>query len=156
MKEAISENRKELSPNAPRLETLLIAKDKIRELIGPGGKMVKEICETTGVKIDIADDGLVSIFGTNKEKVAKALETVKAIGCMPEIGSVFEGTVVKIAEFGAFVAIAGGKEGLVHISNISNKRTERVSDALSVGQSVRVKIMDIDDRNRIKLSMRDV
>ncbi len=156
MNNTISEHSRELNPNAPRIEVVLIDKDKIKDLIGPGGKNIKEICETTGAKIDIEDDGTVSIFSNNQHNLEKALEMVKSIGCLPEIGSVFTGSVVKITDFGAFVAIAEGKEGLVHISNISEKRIDKVSDVLKVGQQVKVKILDIDSKNRIKLTMKGV
>lgn len=156
MAEAISEHKSELNPSAPRMESILIDKDRIRDLIGPGGKMIKEICEKTGAKIDISDNGSVSIFSSNKEKLDMALDLVRAIGCMPDIGTMYTGTVTKITDFGAFVSIGSGKEGLVHISNISDKRVEKVSDALKVGQEVRVKILDIDEKNRIKLTMKDV
>ncbi len=156
MNETISQSRSNLPPTAPRIEVVLIDKDRIKDLIGPGGKMIKEICEKTGAKIDIEDNGTVSIFSSNKESLDIALEMVRSVGCMPDIGSVFTGKVVKITDFGAFVSISGGKEGLVHISNISDKRIEKVSDILKYGQEVRVKIIDIDDKNRIKLSMKNI
>lgn len=156
MNETILSHRTELNPSAPRIEVVLIDRDRIKDLIGPGGKMIKEICEKTEAKINIEDNGTVSIFSSNKENLDKALEMVRAVGCMPDIGSVFVGNVVKITDFGAFISIAGGKEGLVHISNISEKRVEKVSDVLKRGQEVRVKIIDIDDKNRIKFSMTDL
>ncbi|MDR1488310.1 MAG: polyribonucleotide nucleotidyltransferase [Holosporales bacterium] len=154
MSQAIVEGRKNRSPNAPSMATIMIDKDRIRDLIGPGGKIIKEICERTGAKIDIDDNGLVSVFSRNQKGLEEALEIVKGIGCMPEIGAIFAGTVVKITDFGAFVSITGGREGLIHISNISNKRVEKVSDILSLNQKVNVKVLDIDDRNRIKLTMK--
>jgi polyribonucleotide nucleotidyltransferase len=154
MRETISENREEMSSSAPRIEVVLIDKDRIRDLIGPGGKMIKEICEKTGAKIDIEDDGTVSIFSSNSSGMKMAISMIKSVGCMPDIGTIFLGNVVKITDFGAFVSLGGGKEGLLHISNISNKRIEQVSDVLKVGQEVKVKILDIDDRNRIKLTMK--
>ncbi|MDR2075034.1 MAG: polyribonucleotide nucleotidyltransferase [Holosporales bacterium] len=154
MREAISENRDEMSPSAPRIEIVLIDKDKIRDLIGPGGKMIKEICEKTGAKIDIEDDGTVSVFSSNKVGMETAISMIKSVGCMPDVGAIFIGNVVKITDFGAFVSLEGGREGLLHISNISNKRVEQVSDVLKIGQEVKVKILDIDDRNRIKLTMK--
>jgi polyribonucleotide nucleotidyltransferase len=156
MENVICEHKKELSSNAPRIQILYLDKNKIKDLIGPGGKMIRSICDTTGAKIDIEDSGVVSVFSNNAENMNKALEMIKMVGCSPEIGTVFTGSVVKIADFGAFVSIGGGKEGLVKIGDISNKRIEKVSDVLVVGQEVKVKILSIDERNRIKLSMKNV
>lgn len=133
----------------------MIDKDKIRDLIGPGGKVIKELCDRTQAKIDIDDNGIVSIFSSDKKKMEEAVSAVKSICCPPDIGAVFDGKVVKIADFGAFVSI-GNKEGLVHISNIADHKIKAVSDVLKVGQEVRVKVIDIDDKNRIKLSMKGV
>jgi len=155
MNSVISNAKSELSNNAPRVETLLIDKDKIRDLIGPGGKTIKEICEKTQSKIDIDDNGVVSIFSSDKEKMEATVSIVKSICCPPDIGAIFNGKVVKITDFGAFVSI-GNKEGLVHISNICNHKIKSVADVLKLGQEVRVKVIDIDDKNRIKLSMKDV
>lgn len=155
MNNAISESKSELSENAPRVETIMIDKDKIRDLIGPGGKVIKELCERTQAKIDIDDNGVVSIFSSDKKKLDEAVSAIKSICCPPDIGSVFDGKVVKITDFGAFVSI-GNKEGLVHISNIADHKIKAVSDVLHVGQDVRVKVIDIDDKNRIKLSMKGV
>lgn len=155
MNSVISNAKSDLNANAPRVETLLIDKDKIRDLIGPGGKVIKEICEKTQSKIDIDDDGVVSIFSSDKEKMEETLSIVKSICCPPDVGSVFNGKVVKITDFGAFVSI-GNKEGLVHISNITNHKVKSVADVLKLGQEVRVKVIDIDEKNRIKLSMKDV
>ncbi|MDR1391398.1 MAG: polyribonucleotide nucleotidyltransferase [Holosporales bacterium] len=155
MNKAISKARSELCESAPRVETILIDKDKIRELIGPGGKVIKEICEKTQTKIDISDNGTVSIFSSDKKNMEEAISSIKAVCCPPDIGSVFDGKVVKITDFGAFVAI-GNKEGLIHISNITDHKIKSVSDVLAVGKNVKVKVIDIDDKNRIKLSMRDV
>lgn len=155
MNSVISTAKSNLNTNAPRVETLLIDKDKIRDLIGPGGKVIKEICEKTQSKIDIDDNGVVSIFSSDKEKMEETLSLVKSICCPPEIGSIFDGKVTKITDFGAFVSI-GNKEGLVHISNIADHKIKSVSDVLKVGQDVRVKVIDIDEKNRIKLSMKNI
>ena len=155
MNDTISKAKGELSENAPRVETLTIDKDKIKDLIGPGGKIIKEICERTQAKIEIDDNGIVSIFSADKEKMDDALASVKAICCPPEIGTIFDGKVVKITDFGAFVSF-GNKEGLVHISQIADHKIKRVSDVLKVGQNVRVKVIDIDDKNRVKLSMKGI
>jgi polyribonucleotide nucleotidyltransferase len=156
MNKVITESRKDLNPEAPRVEVIMIDKDKIKDLIGPGGKMIKEICAKTGAKIDVEDDGTISVFSSNSENLNMALDIIRSIGVMPEVGTVFNGIVSKITDFGAFVAIGGGREGLVHISNISDRRINKVSDVLKVGQKVKVKIIDIDERNRIKLSMKGV
>lgn len=155
MNSVISNAKSELSNSAPRVETLLIDKDKIRDLIGPGGKTIKEICEKTQSKIDIDDNGIVSIFSSDKEKMKETVSIVKSICCPPDIGAIFNGKVVKITDFGAFVSI-GNKEGLVHISNICDHKIKSVADVLKLGQEVRVKVIDIDDKNRIKLSMKAV
>ena len=155
MNSVISNAKSELSNSAPRVETLLIDKDKIRDLIGPGGKTIKEICEKTQSKIDIDDNGVVSIFSSDKEKMEETVSIVKSICCPPDIGAIFNGKVVKITDFGAFVSI-GNKEGLVHISNICDHKIKSVADVLKLGQEVRVKVIDIDDKNRIKLSMKAV
>ena len=155
MNDTISKAKGELSESAPRVETLTIDKDKIKDLIGPGGKIIKEICERTQAKIEIDDNGIVSIFSADKEKMNDALASVKAICCPPEIGTIFDGKVVKITDFGAFVSF-GNKEGLVHISQIADHKIKRVSDVLKVGQNVRVKVIDIDDKNRVKLSMKGI
>ncbi len=155
MNSVISNAKSDLNANAPRVETLVIDKDKIRDLIGPGGKVIKEICEKTQSKIDIDDDGVVSIFSSDREKMEETLSIVKSICCPPDIGSVFNGKVIKITDFGAFVSI-GNKEGLVHISNIADHKVKSVADVLKLGQEVKVKVIDIDEKNRIKLSMKDV
>lgn len=155
MNTAISSARSELNENAPRVETLVIDKDKIRDLIGPGGKIIKEICERTKAKIDIDDNGVVSIFSSDKNKMEEALAAVKSICLPPAIGTLFDGKVTKITDFGAFVSI-GNKEGLVHISNIADHKIKDVSEVLKVGQDVKVKVIDIDEKNRIKLSMKNI
>ncbi|MDR2667280.1 MAG: polyribonucleotide nucleotidyltransferase [Holosporales bacterium] len=155
MNSVIPTARSELSETAPRVKTIMIDKDKIRELIGPGGKVIKEICEQTQAKIDIDDNGTVSVFAVDKEKMDCAISSIKSICCPPEVGTIFDGKVAKITDFGAFVTI-GNKDGLVHISNISRNKIRFVADVLQVGQSVRVKVIGIDDRGKIKLSMKDL
>ncbi|GHT89026.1 polyribonucleotide nucleotidyltransferase [Alphaproteobacteria bacterium] len=155
MNKTIATARGDINENAPRIEIISIAKDKIRDLIGPGGKNIKEICENTKAKIDIDDNGNVSIFSANKELMEQAVNAIKGICCLPNIGDAFSGSVVKITDFGAFVSI-GNREGLVHISNISTSRINSVSDVLKVGQTVKVKVLDIDDKGRIKLTMKNV
>ena len=155
MNKTIMTAKTELNESAPRVETIMIDKDRIRDLIGPGGKIIKEICERTKAKIDIDDNGVVSIFSSNKEKLDEALASIREICLPPAVGTVFTGKVTKITDFGAFVSI-GNKEGLVHVSNISDQKVKNVADVLKYGQEVRVKVIEIDDKNRIKLSMKGV
>jgi polyribonucleotide nucleotidyltransferase len=154
MERAIGSGRAELSENAPRLEVILIDKEKIRDLIGPGGKIIKEICDRTKVKIDVKDDGAVSVFSSDRRRMAEAIEMIKSACCPPDIGAVFSGKVVKVVEFGAFISIGNNKEGLVHISNISDGKVVSVSEVLKHGQDVRVKVIGVDERGKIKLSMK--
>ena len=155
MNSTISQPKEELSGNAPRISKIKIDKEKIRDLIGPGGKIVKEICDKTNSKIEIDDDGTVNIFAANKTNMEEATNAVKAICCPPEIGSVYDGIVTKITDFGAFVSI-GAREGLVHISQISETKVKSVKDALKEGQQVKVKVTGVDDKNRIKLTMKGI
>lgn len=146
--------REELSPYAPRIISFRINPDKIREVIGPGGKMINEIIDETGVEIDIEDDGLIMITSVNQEGAARAKKWIEEITEEPEVGKVYDGTVVKIMDFGAFVEILPGQEGLVHVSEISHKRTENVGDVLKQGMKVKVKLVKIDDMGRLNLSMK--
>jgi polyribonucleotide nucleotidyltransferase len=157
MRGALEQSRDNLSSFAPQIMTLTIDKDKIRDLIGPGGKVIRDICEKTGAKIDISDEGVVSIFGQNKDSLSLAVGMVDDIAGDPEIGKVYTGTVVKIMEFGAFVNFFGRRDGLVHISEISNERINNVEDFLHVGDVVKVILLDIDERTkRARLSIRAV
>ncbi|MCF6463289.1 polyribonucleotide nucleotidyltransferase [Clostridium sp. Cult1] len=152
MKQAISEPREELSPYAPRIITMQVHPDKIRDIIGPGGKMINKIIDETGVKIDIDDDGKVSIASENMENGEKAMELINQVVKDVEVGDIYMGKVVKIVPFGAFVEIINGKEGLLHISNIANERINKVEDVLASGDQVLVKVIDIDNQGRINLS----
>ena len=152
----IAEPRKELSKYAPRIITTKIDVDKIKDVIGPGGKMINKIIDATGVKIDIEDDGRVCIYSNDGENGEKALKMIDAIAKDPEVGEIYEGKVTRLMNFGAFVDIGGGKEGLLHISKISNKRVEKVEDVLSVGDEIKVKVYEIDSQGRINLSMKDL
>ena len=152
MNEAISEPRETLSPYAPRILTMEVDPDKIRDIIGPGGKMINKIIDETGVKIDIEDDGRVSIAAENIENGEKAMELINKIIKDIEVGEIYMGKVVKIVPFGAFVEILNGKEGLVHISNIAHERINNVEDVLKVGDEILVKVMEIDNQGRINLS----
>jgi polyribonucleotide nucleotidyltransferase len=156
MNKTISTARDELSENAPRIETITIDKDRVRDLIGPGGKVIKEICEKTKAKIDVKDDGTVSIFSSDKDRMDEALEMIRSTCCPPDIGTIIIGKVTKIVDFGAFVSIGGNKEGLVHISNIAEHRVDSVSTVLKYGQDVKVKVIGVDEKGKIKLSMKDV
>ena len=151
----ISEPRKELSKYAPKMYTLSINPDKIGDVIGKGGKVIQEIQADYDVKINIEEDGRVYISGIDADKCKGAVEIVKLIATDPEVGSFYNGVVTRIMNFGAFVEIAPGKEGLVHISRLDVKRTEKVEDVVNVGDSVIVKCIEIDDQGRINLSRRD-
>jgi polyribonucleotide nucleotidyltransferase len=154
MAKALQSHRDQVSANAPRIETIMVPRDKIREVIGTGGKVIREICETTGVKIDIQDDGTTSIAAVDKRSIDAALERIKAIVCEPEIGEIYQGKVVKIAEFGAFVNFLGSRDGLVHVSELALKRVQNVADVVKVGDVVRVKVIGIDERGKVKLSIK--
>ena len=156
MDSVLDSPRKELSPNAPQAVNMTIAKDKIREVIGKGGSVIKSITEKSGANVDINDDGEIKIFGDSPESRQTAIDLINQIVADPEVGQIYTGTVVKIVEFGAFVSIDGGKEGLVHVSEIMEERVEKVSDYLVEGEEVDVKVIGIDDRGRVKLSIKAV
>ncbi len=156
MAKAINQPNKSISQYAPTITNLQINKDKIREVIGKGGAVIREISETTGAKIEINDEGLVSIAAVNKKSGTDALEWIKGIVEEPEIGKIYEGKVIKIMDFGAFVNFMGSTDGLVHISQLKNERVEKVEDVISEGDMVKVKVLDIDSRGKIKLSMKAV
>ena len=155
MDEVISEPRKELSPYAPRILTMDVDPEKIRDIIGPGGKIINKIIDETGVKIDIDDDGKVLIASENMENGKKALGMIEEIVKDVEVGEIYLGKVTKIVNFGAFVEILNGKEGLVHISKISNDRVGKVEDVLSIGDEILVKVIGIDNQGRVNLSRKD-
>ena len=154
MEAVISEPRKEVSENAPKIELMKIDPSKIAGLIGPGGKTIKAIIEETGVSIDIEDDGNVSIFGKDSEGMKKAIELVKAQTQSVELNTIYDGKITKITKFGAFVEVLPGKEGLLHISEISDKRVAKVEDVLKEGQIVKVKVITLEDENKFNLSMK--
>jgi len=151
----IAEPREDVSEYAPKMISTKIPVDKIREVIGTGGKVIQKICADTGAKIDIEDDGSVFIAAVDKEAGYKALEIVKAIAFDPEVGTIFVGKVTRILTFGAFVEFAPGKEGLVHISKLDKKRIAKCEDVVSVGDEIKVKVIEIDDQGRINLSRKD-
>ena len=156
MLKQISEPRKEVSKYAPRIVNTTISVDKIKDVIGHGGKMINKIIGETGVKIDIEEDGKVFIYSSDMEAAKKALTMIEEIAREIEVNQIYEGTVVRILNFGAFVDIGGGKEGLLHISKISKERVNKVEDVLQIGDRVKVKVIEIDDQDRINLSMKDV
>ena len=156
MAKVIGYARPELPDNAPAMTQLKINPEKIRDLIGKGGATIRALTEETGAMIDIDDDGTVRIYADNKLKAKEAIDRVKAITAEAEVGQVYEGKVVRIEDFGAFVNILPGKDGLVHISQVANKRIDKVSDYVKLEDIVKVKVLDVDQRGRIKLSMRDL
>jgi len=135
--------------------TLKIDSDKIRDIIGKGGATIRSITEESGATVDIEDDGTVKVFGVTKESRDSAVNAIMAITAEAEVGAIYEGTVARIVDFGAFVTILPGKDGLVHISQIANERVENVADYLKEGEVVRVKVLDVDQRGRIKLSIKE-
>ncbi len=156
MAKALSIPRDSVSDNAPRITTFSIPKDRIREVIGPGGKIIRGICEVTGTKIDIEDDGTIKVAAVEAEAAEAAIGMIRDIVAEPEVGVIYDGKVVKIVDFGAFVNFIGKRDGLVHISEIAPRRIKSVSDVLSEGDSVKVKVLGIDDRGKVKLSMKAV
>ncbi len=156
MNKALGETRTELSAHAPRIETMTIDKSKIRDVIGTGGKVIREIVATTGAKVDIDDEGVIKISSSDGAQIEAAMNWIKGIVEEAEVGKVYTGKVVNLVDFGAFVNFMGGKDGLVHVSEIKNERVEKVSDVLSEGQEVKVKVLEIDQRGKVRLSMRVV
>ena len=155
MLKAIAEPRKELADSAPKMIQMKINPDKIREVIGSGGKVIQKICAECDVTIDIEDDGHCYVAGIDIEKCRRAMDIIDTIVNDPEPGSYYSGRVTRIMDFGAFVEIAPGKEGLVHISQLDIKRTENVTDVVNVGDIVKVKVLEIDDKGRLNLSRRE-
>ena len=156
MSKALEYSRGQLSAYAPKMTTFKINPSKIREVIGSGGKVIREICETTGAKVDIEDDGQVTVAGVTQEAMDAAVKMIQGIACDPEIGHIYEGKVVKVAEFGAFVNFMGGRDGLVHISELAPTRVNKTEDVVKLGDVVQVKVLGFDDRGKIKLSMKAV
>ena len=152
----IAEPRASLSPYAPRIEKIKINPEKIGAVIGKGGEVINKITQETGAEIDIKDDGLVTVAGVDPEKIQKAIDWIKSLTEEPEVGKIYEGKVVSIKDFGAFVNIMPGTDGMVHISQLSNERVEKVTDVLTEGQMVKVKLTGIDERGRLSLSMKEV
>jgi len=155
MGEALAKPRTELKDNAPRISTLTIDRDRIGELIGPGGKNIRSIIEKTGAEINVDDNGLVQIASNDGESARKARAMIEGQFAEAEIGKVYEGTVRKIMEFGAFIEIMPGRDGLCHISKVAAERIANVGDVLQEGQKVKVKVLAIDRQGKISLSIRD-
>jgi len=156
MAKAIASSRAELGEFAPRIETMKIPTDKIRDVIGSGGKVIREIVEKTGAKINIEDDGTVKVASSDGNSIKAAINWIKSIASDPEVGMIYEGTVVKTADFGAFVNFFGAKDGLVHISQLSKQRVNKTTDVVKEGDRVKVKLLGFDDRGKVRLSMRAV
>ncbi|WP_310496112.1 polyribonucleotide nucleotidyltransferase [Sandarakinorhabdus sp.] len=154
MAKALDHTREEMSAHAPRIETMQVPKDKIRDIIGTGGKVIREIVATTGAKVDIEDDGTVKIASSDPEKIAAARKWIEGITMEAEVGKIYTGKVVSMVDFGAFVNFMGGKDGLVHISEIKNERVANVKEVLTEGQQVKVKVLAVDERGKVRLSMR--
>jgi polyribonucleotide nucleotidyltransferase len=156
MAKAMTGARDHVAATAPRITTLMVPKDKIREIIGTGGKVIRELQESTGTKIDIEDDGTVRVASADGDKMNEAVRRIKDIVAEPEVGVIYTGTVVKTMDFGAFVNFLGKRDGLVHISELAPKRVQTVGEVVKEGDVVKVKCLGIDDRGKVKLSMKRV
>ncbi|MRX49864.1 polyribonucleotide nucleotidyltransferase [Paracoccus sp. S-4012] len=156
MSKSLTEGRREFSAHAPRIETMTIPTDKIREVIGSGGKVIREIVEVSGAKVDINDDGVIKIASANADSIKKAYDMIHSIVAEPEEGKIYTGKVVKLVDFGAFVNFFGKRDGLVHVSQISGKRLQHPNEVLKEGQEVKVKLLGFDDRGKVKLGMKMV
>ena len=156
MGQALTGAREGVSANAPRITTLTIPKDKIRDVIGSGGKVIREICEVTGAKIDIEDDGTIKVAAVDDSSAKAAIDWIRGITAEPELNVVYDGKVVKTVDFGAFVNFLGNRDGLVHISELQEDRTSKTTDVVNEGDMVKVKVLGFDDRGKVKLSMRAV
>ena len=156
MMEAIQAPREEMSKWAPRIVTMKIDPDKIRDVIGTGGKVIRGIIEETGAKIDIEDDGTISIAAVEAEAAEKAIQIITNLTKEVEAGEVYMGKVTRLMNFGAFVEVLPGKEGLVHISQLARERVEKVEDVVNVGDEIMVKVIEIDDKGRINLSRKEL
>jgi polyribonucleotide nucleotidyltransferase len=156
MAKALTGARHEVAATAPRITIINVPKEKIRDIIGTGGKVIREIVEQTGCKIDIDDDGTVKIASAEADKAQAAIDWIRGIVAEPEIGVIYTGKVVKTADFGAFVNFLGSRDGLVHISELANGRVAKTGDVVNVGDAVKVKVLGFDERGKVKLSMRVV
>ena len=156
MASALGEARTEMGEYAPKIETIKIAQDKIREVIVSGGKVIREIVETTGAKVDISDDGTIKVASSDAAVIQAAIDWINSIAAEPEVGVIYEGTVVKTMDFGAFVNFFGKRDGLVHISQLADRRVEKTTDIVKEGDTVKVKLIGFDDRGKVRLSMKVV
>jgi polyribonucleotide nucleotidyltransferase len=156
MGKALTQHRAQLGEHAPRIEVFHIAVDKIREVIGSGGKVIREIVEKTGAKVDISDDGTVKVASASGDAMKAAINWIKSIASDPEVGHIYEGTVVKVMDFGAFVNFFGAKDGLVHISQLAPRRVQKVTEVVKEGDRVKVKLLGFDERGKVRLSMKAV
>jgi polyribonucleotide nucleotidyltransferase len=156
MNKALGSSRSGVSKHAPRIETMQIDKSKIRDVIGTGGKVIREIVAETGAKVDIDDEGTIKISSSNADEIEAAKRWIEGIVEEAEVGKIYNGKVVNIVDFGAFVNFMGGKDGLVHVSEMKNERVEKPTDVVSEGQEVKVKVLEIDQRGKVRLSMRVV
>jgi polyribonucleotide nucleotidyltransferase len=156
MNEVLPASRTEINAHAPNYAVMEINSDKIRDVIGKGGATIRQLTEDTGAVIDIDDNGTIRIFGENKAATKEAIRQIEALTAEVEVGTVYTGTVARIVDFGAFVTVLPGTDGLVHISQIADERVENVTDYLSEGQSIKVLVQDVDNRGRIKLTMKGV
>jgi polyribonucleotide nucleotidyltransferase len=156
MMTVLAESRKTLSPYAPRIEKIKINPDKIGAVIGKGGEVINKITAETGAEIDIKEDGLITVAASDAANIEKALNWIKSLTEEPEVGRIYEGKVVSIKDFGAFVNILPGIDGMVHISQLSNERVENVTDVLTEGETIKVKLTGIDERGRLSLSIKAI
>ncbi len=156
MSKALGTARSDLGEHAPRIETISIPTDKIREVIGSGGSVIRSIVEESGAKIDISDDGTVKIAAANQSSIKDAINRIKMIASEPEVGQIYKGKVVKIVEFGAFVNFFGARDGLVHISQMADRRLKHASEVLKEGAEVYVKVMGFDERGKVRLAMKGI
>jgi len=155
MGKALPASRAEIAKHAPRIETIKIDPDKIRDVIGPGGKVIRSIVADTGCKIDVSDDGTVKIASADSAMMQKAIDIVRGLTASPEVGRIYDGKVRKIVEFGAFVEILPGTDGLLHISQIAEERVRSVSDVLKEGDQIPVKVLEVDRQGKIRLSLKE-
>src|SRR5918994_1163973 len=156
MSKGLTGARGDVAATAPRITVINVPKEKIRDVIGSGGKVIREITEQTGTKVDIEDDGTIKVAATSTEAAQRAIDWIRGIVAEPEMGVIYNGTVVKTAEFGAFVNFLGAKDGLVHISELASERVNRTTDVVNNGDKVKVKVIGFDERGKVKLSMRVV
>jgi polyribonucleotide nucleotidyltransferase len=156
MNKALTGARAELGEHAPRIEQIKIPTDKIRDVIGTGGKVIREIVEKTGAKINVEDDGTVKVASADAESIKAALKWIRSLTAEPEVGQIYDGKIVKVMDFGAFVNFFGPKDGLVHVSELAQTRVASPKDVVKEGQEVKVKLLGFDDRGKVRLSMKQV